>query len=64
VEYDIGAANFVIPALTLQPIAENAVQHGVMEREEGGTVRISSEETAEAFIVYKNHALDAWFGKN
>jgi hypothetical protein len=51
VEYDVRATEFNIPALSLQPMAENAVQHGVMERAEGGTVRISSEDTGDAFIV-------------
>ena len=51
VEYDIGADGFLLPALTLQPIAENAVQHGVSEREEGGTVRIVTAETKTAYTV-------------
>lgn len=51
VEYDIQADAFFVPALTLQPIVENAVQHGVSKREEGGTVRISTHETADSYIV-------------
>ena len=51
VEYNIRTASFLMPALTLQPIAENAVQHGVSEKEEGGTVRISSYETGQAYVV-------------
>lgn len=31
----------VIPPLTIQPIVENAVRHGIMSKIEGGTVRIS-----------------------
>jgi len=41
VEYEIGATDFFIPALTLQPIVENAVRNGVMRQEEGGTVRVA-----------------------
>jgi two-component sensor histidine kinase len=51
VHYDIRADGFMLPALTLQPIVENAVRYGVMQRESGGTVRISAEETAAAYVV-------------
>ncbi len=40
VEYDIGYADFVMPVLSLQPIVENAVKHGVLKKEEGGCVWI------------------------
>ena len=32
--------NLQIPPLLLQPLVENAVIHGVIKREEGGTVRV------------------------
>lgn len=51
VVYDIGCKDFSIPPLTLQPIAENAVRHGVLKREEGGTVTIRTEETDTAYLV-------------
>ncbi len=51
VEYDIQADGFPLPALTLQPLAENAVKHGVSKRDEGGTVKISTEETETCFRV-------------
>ena len=51
VEYDIQAEDFNIPALTLQPIVENAVRYGVMKKEYGGTVHIASRETPDAFVV-------------
>ena len=41
VEYDIGNTDFDLPALSLQPLVENAVKHGIRGREEGGTVTIS-----------------------
>ena len=44
VEYDIQATDFYLPVLTVQPIIENAVKHGVSVREQGGTVRISTRE--------------------
>jgi len=49
--YDIRAENFLIPALTLQPIVENAVRHGVTKREEGGTVTVKSEESETEAII-------------
>lgn len=40
--YDIQEEGFMVPALTLQPIVENAVKHGITKREQGGTIHISS----------------------
>lgn len=51
VAYDIQTSEFRIPALTLQPIVENAVRYGVMKKECGGTVRISASDTADAYLV-------------
>jgi len=51
VEYDIACRDFSIPALTLQPIAENAVRHGARKREEGGAVKISTRELKDAYEV-------------
>lgn len=48
VEYDTGdilSDDFYIPTLTIQPIVENAVCHGVTEKPDGGTVLIRTEET-------------------
>ncbi len=44
VVYDIQDQNFCIPALTLQPLVENAVKHGLCKRDEGGTVWISTRK--------------------
>ena len=52
VEYDIGADDFMIPSLSVQPLAENAVRHGIgQKRHNAGTLKISSRETAEAYEV-------------
>lgn len=40
--YDIREVGFMVPALALQPIVENAVKHGISKREQGGTIRIST----------------------
>ncbi len=42
VEYEIGYSDFVLPVLSLQPIVENAAKHGVLKKEEGGTVWIKT----------------------
>ena len=51
IEYDIQATGFVLPQLSIQPLVENAVKHGVGMAENGGTVTISSMETDTAFEV-------------
>ena len=51
VEYDIGPTDFAVPPLSVQPFVENAVKHGVWPKEAGGTVRIATSETEEAYII-------------
>ncbi len=51
VEFDIKESDFTLPALTLQPLAENAVWHGICNRENGGTVTIRSEEKPDCYRV-------------
>lgn len=51
IEFDTASLDFSIPPLTLQPLVENAVRHGIMMRDEGGTLRIRTEETPDAYIV-------------
>ncbi len=43
-EWDLQATDFMIPTLTLQPIVENAVRHGLTKSRKGGTVRIRTED--------------------
>jgi len=51
VKYDIKEDNFKLPALTVQPIVENAVKHGIGKKEGGGTVSISTKETQTDYQV-------------
>jgi two-component system LytT family sensor kinase len=51
VDYDIQTTDFLLPPLTLQPLVENAVRYGVMERAEGGTVLIRTSQTDTASTV-------------
>lgn len=51
VVYDIGCKNFVILPLTIQPIVENAIKHGINQKPEGGTVTIKTYDDEEFFYV-------------
>ena len=51
IEYDVEATEFVLPALSVQPLVENAIKHGLMRLETGGTVVIHSYETPTHFCV-------------
>ena len=39
--------NILVPPVSIQPLVENAVQHGVMKRSRGGTVRVRVVHRAE-----------------
>ncbi|MEG1578882.1 MAG: ATP-binding protein, partial [Oscillospiraceae bacterium] len=49
--YDIANADFRIPALTIQPIVENAVKHGVTRKKSGGTVTLSTREREDCYEI-------------
>ncbi len=51
IAYDIQATAFVLPQLSIQPLVENAVKHGVGMKKQGGTVTIATRETDAAFEV-------------
>lgn len=51
VEYDIQCCEFALPALTVQPIVENAVRHGATMKENGGMVTIRSIRTEEGIVI-------------
>ena len=51
VKYDLRASEFMIPALSVQPLVENAIKHGLMGLESGGCVEISTYETEKAYYV-------------
>lgn len=42
VQWDLQEEKFQIPPLTIQPLVENAVCHGICQKMEGGTVQIRS----------------------
>ena len=47
VEYDIEYEDFLIPPLTVQPLVENAVIHGIGSKVEGGTIKITSRKLSD-----------------
>ena len=51
IKYDLRSVEFLLPALSVQPLVENAIKHGLMGLEEGGIVTISAYETDEDYIV-------------
>lgn len=51
IQFDIQVQNFFVPPLSVQPLVENAIKHGVKKRVEGGTVWISSYETEEGYCI-------------
>ena len=51
VEYNIEVAEFFIPPLTVQPLVENAVNHGVSDLPDGGVVTICTAETPDCYEI-------------
>ena len=51
IQYDLRSVEFLLPALSVQPLVENAIKHGLMGLEEGGIVTISAYETDEFYVV-------------
>lgn len=49
--YDIKETEFTLPALTLQPIVENAVKHGIRRKRGGGTVKIKTRKQEREMII-------------
>ena len=49
--YDIETEGFFIPPLSVEPLVENAIKHGVCKRVKGGTVKISSKEYEDRYEV-------------
>ena len=49
--FEMNADDFQIPALTIQPIVENAIKHGLMKLEKGGTIQVVSYETDTHYCV-------------
>lgn len=52
VEYDIAAEDFEVPPLSIQPLVENAIRHGIYESEkEIGTVLVKTERRDGSVLI-------------
>ena len=49
--FEMDSVDFYIPALTIQPIVENAIKHGLMKLPSGGTIHVVSYETDQHYCV-------------
>ena len=51
VVYDIQTLNFLVPPLSIQPIVENAIKHGIFMKIDGGTVTLRTYEDDTSYTV-------------
>ncbi len=51
IKYDIESTGFMLPSLSIQPIVENAVNHGLFPKQDGGTVELSTKEYDDRFEI-------------
>ena len=49
--FEMKSEDFSLPALTIQPIVENAIKHGLMKLQKGGSIRVISYETDTDYCV-------------
>ncbi len=51
VVYDLREVDFLIPALSIQPIVENAIKHGICKKKGGGVVTLRSYAREKETII-------------
>ena len=49
--FEMNSQDFSLPALTIQPIVENAIKHGLMKLQKGGSIRVTSYETDRDYCI-------------
>ena len=49
--FEMRSEDFYLPALTVQPIVENAIKHGLMKLQKGGTIHVVSYETDSDYCI-------------
>lgn len=47
----LGLERATVPSMILQPLIENAIKHGIADRQQGGTIRIVAEKTEVGFTI-------------
>ena len=51
VDYEIQEKDFLVPPLSIQPLVENAVKHGILKKIEGGKITIRTYQDKGAHVV-------------
>lgn len=51
ITYDIQVKDFLVPPLSIQPLVENAVKHGILKKIEGGTISIRTYDNSDSIAV-------------
>ena len=51
VNYSIQCNDFSVPPLTVQPLVENAIKHGITKKAEGGLVKISTYDEDTHYVI-------------
>lgn len=49
--YELDLTDFYVPPLSIQPLVENAIKHGILKKIEGGVVRIKTYEKEDGIVV-------------
>lgn len=49
--FEMRSKDFRLPALTIQPLVENAIKHGLMKLQKGGSIRVISYETDTDYCI-------------
>lgn len=49
--FEMKSEDFCLPALTVQPLVENAIKHGLMKLQKGGTIHVISYETDMHYCI-------------
>lgn len=48
---DIEVSDFMIPPLILQPVVENAIKHGLSQKQEGGTIYLRTRDAGDNIVI-------------
>ncbi len=51
IAYDIKTDEIWLPPLTIQPLVENAIRYGIMQRPEGGTVTVATRREGDSVVL-------------
>ena len=49
--YDVQVSDFMLPPLTIQPLVENAVKHGIFHQPGGGEIVLRTRQEADQIII-------------